>query len=177
MNRRSLLAGIVLSLCSPLLLAQDGEKKPPLSPPAKAEVTLGSTTVKIDYSAPSMRGRKIIGELVPYGQVWRTGANPATTFVVSGDVKVGAKAVAAGSYTLYTLPTNDGWKLIINMQTGQWGTEYHEDRDLVRVDMNVDKLPSPQETMSISFEKTSGKTTELHIKWESTDVWVPVIAK
>ncbi|WP_263410123.1 DUF2911 domain-containing protein [Terriglobus tenax] len=176
MNRRSMLLGLVAGLCCSPLMAQTGEAM--ASPPAKAEVALGPVKVTVDYHTPLMRGRKIMGGLVPYGQVWRTGANEATTFVVSGgDVSIAGKPVAAGSYTIYTLPSETGWKLIISMETGQWGTEYHADRDLVRVDMDVHKLPAPQEKMSISFESTVGKRTDMHVKWETTDVSVPILAK
>ena len=84
-----------------------------------------------------MRDRKIFGGLVPYGQVWRTGANSATSLKTDVDLTIGGAPVPAGSYTLYTIPTETGWKLIINKQTGQWGTDYDEKQDLARVDMKV----------------------------------------
>jgi hypothetical protein len=149
------------------------------SPPAEAHVTLAGKAVTIHYNAPSIRCRKIMGGLVPYGQVWRTGANPATSFVTAVDLKIGDLHVPAGSYTLYTLPAAPGtpWQLIINKQTGQWGTVYKQDMDLGRTPMHAATLPSPQEVMSISFEHTSGNTTQLHIKWEKTDEWVNIEAK
>ena len=104
--------------------------KAPLSPAANANVTLTSATVSIAYSAPSARGRTIFGALVPYGEVWRTGANAATTLKTSGALQIGDLNVPAGTYTLYSLPTADGWKLIINKQTGQWGTVYDKSQDL-----------------------------------------------
>ncbi len=152
-------------------------KKPPLSPPAKASVELGGKQVTIDYSTPSMRGRKIFGGLVPYDKVWRTGANPATTLKTAVDLKIGTATVPAGTYTLYTLPSETTWKLIINKQTGQWGTVYNESQDLARVDMQKNTLPQPQEKMSISFENTQGNQTQLHVRWDTTDVWVPVVAQ
>src|SRR5215471_20221170 len=94
---------------------EDKSKRP--SPPGTAQVTLKGKKITIDYSRPSMRGRKIMGDLVPYGQVWRTGANEATTFVTEGDVKVGDASVPAGHYTLFSLPSEGTWKLIINKQT------------------------------------------------------------
>ena len=152
-------------------------KKPLLSPPAKATVQLNGKQVSIDYNTPLMRGRKIFGGLVPYDKVWRTGANPATTLKTETDLKIGTATVPAGTYTLYTLPSEATWKLIINKQTGQWGTVYTESQDLARVDMRKDTLPQPQEKMSISFEKTSGNRTQLHVRWDTTDVWVPVAAQ
>jgi len=181
MNRRSMLLSLVAGLCCSPLMAQMGGGQPGgamASPPAKAEVALGPVKITVDYHTPSMRGRKVMGGLVPYGEVWRTGANEATTFVVSGgNISVAGKPVAAGNYTIYTMPGEKSWQLIISMETGQWGTEYHADRDLVRVNMDVKSLPSPQEKMSISFENTVGKRTDMHIKWETTDVSVPIIVR
>ncbi len=147
------------------------------SPPAKASITLDGKSVAISYSAPSARGRKIMGALVPYGEVWRTGANSATTLTTATGLTIGSLNVPAGKYALYTLPSDGTWKLIVNKQTGQWGTEYHQAQDLGRADMQKNTLPAPQEVMTISFENTSGAKTQLHIKWEKTDVWVPVVAK
>lgn len=152
-------------------------KKPLPSPPATATVTLNGKAVKINYNSPSMRGRKIMGDVVPYGKVWRTGANPATTLVTATNLKIGTLNVPAGTYTIYTLPSADTWQLIVNKQTGQWGTEYSEDKDLGRTPMMSGTLPTPQEKMSISFENTSGGSTQLHIKWETTDRWVNVSAQ
>jgi hypothetical protein len=160
---------------SPALLAQ----APPtalLSPPAKADVTLPSATISVDYGAPSVRGRKIFGALVPYGEVWRTGANPATTLKTSGNLMIGNLKVPAGTYTLYSLPTAEGWQLIVNKQTGQWGTVYDKTQDLGRTAMTVGSNASPIETMVIDFEKTSGDSTELHVKWAGIDASVPVKA-
>ena len=152
--------------------------KPLPSPPAQAEVTLNGKAVTIHYNSPRMRGRKIMGELVPYGKQWRTGANPATSFVTDGDLMIGDLHVPAGKYTLSTLPAPPGtpWQLIINKQTGQWGTEYHQDQDLGRTPMQHATLPSPQEDMSISFEHTTKNSTELHVRWETTDEWVKIEA-
>jgi len=152
-------------------------KKPLLSPPAKASVELNGKQVTIDYNAPSMRGRKIFGGLLPYDHWWRTGANPATTLKTAVDLKIGTATVPAGTYTLYTIPSETTWKLIINKQTGQWGTVYNESQDLARVDMQKNPMTQPQEKMSISFENTQGNHTQLHIRWENTDVWVPVAAQ
>ncbi|HKO20433.1 MAG TPA: DUF2911 domain-containing protein [Acidobacteriaceae bacterium] len=152
--------------------AQSPESMP--SPPATASVTVAGGTIDVKYSRPKMRGRKIMGALVPYGQVWRTGANPATTIITSVPLKFGDLLVPAGTHTLYTLPNESGWQLIINNQTGQWGTEYHQEQDLGRVPMQAKKLSSPQEVMSISFENTKPDSTELHVRWENTDEYVTV---
>lgn len=147
------------------------------SPAAVADVTLGGKAIKITYNSPSMRGRKIMGGLVPYGEVWRTGANPATTLITTANLKIGTLSVPAGTYTLYTLPSASQWLLIVNKQTGQWGTVYKQDMDLGRTPMQGKTLSAPQEKMSISFENTSGNTTQLHIKWETTDEYVTIKAE
>ncbi len=151
--------------------------KPLASPPADADVTLNGKAIAIHYNTPLMRGRKIMGGLVPYGKVWRTGANPATDFKTETALKIGDTTIPAGHYTLYTLPSEGTWELIINKQTGQWGTKYDQSQDLARIPMKKSTLPSPQEKMSISFEHTHGASTQLHIRWETTDVWVPVVAQ
>jgi hypothetical protein len=152
------------------------ETKPIPSPAATAEVSLNGKNVTIQYGAPSLRGRKMIGEHDPYGKVWRTGANSATTLITAANLQIGSLQVPAGTYTLYTLPNPDQWLLIINKQTGQWGTVYNESKDLGRTPMTSGTLPSAQEKMSISFEKTKGNTTELHIKWDKADEYVTVKA-
>ena len=150
-----------------------------MSPPATATTKLDGADLTIHYSSPAMRGRLIMGGLVPYGQVWRTGANAATSFVTTGRLKVGTLNVPAGRYTLYTMPAAPGkpWELIVNKQTGQWGTVYKQDMDLGRTPMHYSKLSAPQESMTISFEKTTKDSTELHVKWETTDVSVKIEAK
>lgn len=147
------------------------------SPPETATVSLNGKSITVKYGAPSMRGRKIMGELVPYGKVWRTGANEATSFVTEGNLKIGSTSVPAGNYTLYTLPGASQWQLIVNKETGQWGTKYDQSQDLARIPMKSEKLSSPQERMSISFENTHGNSTELHIKWENTDESVTITAE
>src|SRR5260370_10906591 len=148
------------------------------SPTASASCDLdGGKTIKTDYSSPRMKGRKIYGDLVPYGKVWRTGANEATTFVTSADVKVGGKDVAAGSYTLFTVPNADKWTLIINKKTGEWGIPYkYESDEVARVDMKVSKLPSPVENFTIAYEKTVTGCT-LHMDWETTRASVDITPK
>ena len=172
------------ALCTGLLatasLAQNSmpASEAALSPPANATATLAGKMVTMTYSAPSLRGRHLGGpEIVPYGEVWRTGANPATTIVLPMNVTMGSLKVPAGTYTLFTLPTASEWTLIVSNKTGEWGIPYPEGSDLGRTPMQKKTLASAQEVMSISFENTAGKKTEMHIKWETTDAWVPVVAE
>jgi Protein of unknown function (DUF2911) len=172
------LGGLLIgALFSYPLSAQTGDAKKPASPPETASVELNGKTVTIDYSAPSMRGRKIKGGLVPFGKVWRTGANAATTLKTPVDLKIGGLTVPAGTYTLYSLPTENDWTLIINKQTGQWGTQYDEKQDLGRVPLQTTDVNPTVETFKIHFEKTNGVQTELHLTWENSDGSVPVVAQ
>ncbi len=155
-------------------MGQDGKPLP--SPRKMADVDLKGTKVMISYGAPSVRGRKIMGGLVPYSTWWRTGANEATSFETTGNLKVGTLDVPAGKYTLVTLPTAGTWQLVVCKHTGQWGTERFEKDDLGKTVMMKVALPSSQEVMSIGFEKAMGGKTQLHVKWATTDVFVPVSA-
>ncbi len=148
--------------------------KPLPSPPAVATATIDGKSLSVKYNAPSMRGRTIMGELVPYNKVWRTGANAATTFVTPVALKIGSLKVPAGTYTMYTLPSSGTWTLIINKQNGQWGTEYSEAMDLGRTEMRMKPMTGTQEVMSLSFENTHGDSTELHVRWEKTDEYVKI---
>jgi hypothetical protein len=149
---------------------QAAQAAPPASPRDTAEMTFAGERMLVDYGRPSMRGRVIFGGLVPYGRVWRTGANAATTFVTPRDVRIGGTPVPAGTYTLYTLPGASEWQLIVNRQTGQWGTEYDESQDLARIPMHVERTPAPVEQFTISLVAGTGMVME----WENTRVSVPI---
>jgi hypothetical protein len=140
-------------------------------------VTLAGKQVTINYHAPSMRGRKIMGGLVPYDQVWRTGANEATTLVTATPLKIGTLNVPAGTYTIFTLPSQKQWLLIVSKKTGEWGIPYPEGDDLGRTPMMSKPLATPQEVMSITFENNKSNSAELHVRWENTDEYVTVTAQ
>ena len=148
------------------------------SPAASASCDLGGgKTVKTDYSSPRMKGRKIYGGLVPFGEIWRTGANEATTFVVGADIVVGGTNVPAGGYTIFTVPAADKWSLVISKGTGEWGTQYPgKDKDLARVDMKASKLPAPVENFTITYDKSASGCT-MNLDWETTRASVDIKAK
>jgi hypothetical protein len=178
MNATLLRIGCALCISlGALTNTQAQQKKPVLSPPAETSQTVDGKKISISYSAPSMRGRKIFGGLLPYDHWWRTGANAATTLKTEANLKIGDATVPAGTYTLYSIPSETTWKLIINKQTGQWGTVYKQDQDLARVDMKKETLSSPQEVMSITIEPFHGNHSSLHVRWETTDVSVPIVAE
>ncbi|HWZ44586.1 MAG TPA: DUF2911 domain-containing protein [Candidatus Saccharimonadales bacterium] len=179
MRSRHWLAGIGISLLAlmPVLAPAQQEKSARPSPPGTAELVTKNNKIAIEYSRPSMRGRKILGELVPFGQVWRTGANEATSLSTDADVNIGGVNVPAGKYTLFTLPSETGWKLIINKQTGQWGTIYDEKQDLARIDMKASQTKAPVEQFTISFKTTGPGNADLMLEWENTIVSVAVKAR
>lgn len=159
--------------------APDKSKRP--SPPGQATFTFADgKKITIDYSRPKMRDpksgepRKIFGEVVPFGEPWRTGANEATTFVTNADLTVGGTNVPAGSYTLYTLPQENGdWKLIISKKTGQWGIPYPgESEDFARIGMKSEQLSHVVDPFTISFEKQGPNAGILKIAWEKTQASV-----
>jgi hypothetical protein len=145
------------------------EAKKPLSPAAKAQATVKGKKITVDYSAPSKRGRAIMGELVPYGKVWRTGANAATTLATEADLMIGSLHVPAGKYTLYTIPGEKEWTLIVNKQTGQWGSNYDEAQDLGRVKLTVAPQKEPVETFTIGVGDT------ISFAWDNTKAWAPIV--
>jgi hypothetical protein len=165
---------LALGMVAVLASAQTDKASRP-SPPAKASCDLGSgKTVNVDYSSPRMKGRQVFGELVKYGEVWRTGANEATTFVTNGDLMVGGTHVAAGSYTIFTIPNKDKWTLIISKKTGEWGIPYPgADQDLARVDMKASSVSAPVENFTIAFDKAAAGCT-LRMEWEKTRATVDI---
>jgi hypothetical protein len=176
MQKRIALPTLLTLFFTTFAFAQMGGSRP--SPAASATCDLGGgKTIKTDYSSPRLRGRKMIGEHEPYGQVWRNGANEATTFVTSADLTVGGKSVPAGSYTLFVVPNPDKWTLIINKKTGEWGIPYkYESDELVRVDMTLSKVPSPVENFTIAYDKTGFGCT-LREEWDTTRATVEISAK
>ncbi len=181
MKRNFAVPVLALFALTSLSLAQE---KAPLSPPASALCKFSDgKTVKVDYSSPRVNDpkthqpRKIYGGLVPLGQVWRTGANAATTFVTDTDLSVGGTSVPAGSYTIFTVPNADKWSLVISKKTGEWGTDYPgEKEDLARVPMSVSKTSAPVENFTISFDQ-KGSSCTLNLDWENTRASVDIAKK
>jgi hypothetical protein len=165
------------AVCCTLLATTSFAQQPPASPPATANVTLSGKAVTINYNSPRLKGRTIGSEIVPYGEVWRTGANPATTLITATNLKIGALDVPAGTYTLFTLPSANQWLFIVSKKTGEWGIPYPEGNDLGRTPMTSKPVAASQENMSISFENTSGASTELHVKWGKVDQYVTIKAQ
>jgi hypothetical protein len=147
-----------------------------LSPNDSVRASLGGAVLAVRYSRPSMRGRVIFGNVVPWNKVWRTGANQATIFETGADLVVAGTTVPAGKYSLWTLPSPGGWTLIVNKNTGQWGTDYDAQYDLARLDMKVETLKQPVEQFTIAIEP-KGKGGVLKLEWEKTRASIPLATK
>ena len=170
MNRKAILSTVAVFSLLALGSAQNKANRP--SPPAQASTTINGKSVTIDYSRPSAKGRKVFGGIVPWGQVWRTGANEATTLKTATDLNINGTKVPAGTYTLFTLPAESGWKLIVSKETGQWGTDYKPANDLARIDVKSEKTKAPVEQFTMRFEGSN-----LIMEWENTRVWADFNAK
>lgn len=144
---------------------------PQASPSAKIAQKVGLTDVTVDYSRPSTKGRKIFGELVPFGEVWRTGANGATILSFSTDVEIDGKKVPQGQYALYSIPGKSEWTIILSKDTKLWGAiGYDPKNDLMRFQVEPNKLSRVYETFEISFNNMTDNGADLSIKWDQTRV-------
>ncbi len=157
-------------LCHTLLfcIATPGVSQEKLSPRDSVSLTLDTNVVSVNYGRPSMRGRKIMGDLVPWNAVWRTGANEATHFKTNFDMIIGGVPVPRGTYTLWTIPAPDSWTIILNKQTKQWGTKYDETQDLARFKAVVSTTEKPVEQFTIALEPRQGVSGSLKMMWENT---------
>ena len=144
-----------------------------LSPRDTVRASVGGATLWVDYGRPSKRGRQVYGSpIVPFGQVWRTGANAATQFRTDKALDIGGVTLPAGFYTLWTIPSQGGWKLLINSETGQWGTAHKPERDLYQLDMTTSALPQPVERFTISVVP-QGQGGALQLDWDMTRATIP----
>ncbi|GAB3491055.1 DUF2911 domain-containing protein [Spirosoma knui] len=143
------------------------------SPESIAEIDQNGFHVKVDYCQPYKKGRKIFGGLVPYGQVWRTGANEATVIEFNQDVAVAGQPLDKGEYSLWTIPSEQGWIAIFNRETGQWGTNYDQTKDVLRVPIVSRKHSPPAEQFYITFVPASNGT-DMVLAWDETEAIVPI---
>lgn len=140
-----------------------------------ARATIGTATFAVDYSRPLVRGRELLGKLIPYDRVWRTGANAATQFTTSSPITLAGIPMAAGTYTLWTVPHVQGTELIVNTQTGQWGTGYDGARNLNKAPMATDSLSAPVEKFTISITPTDARHGTLAMEWGSFRWTAPIV--
>ncbi len=161
-----------LALAALLAPAEDARAQAPASPRDSVKTTIAGASLSVNYGRPSKRGREVFGGLEKWGNVWRTGANEATHFTTSKALKFGSATVPAGTYTLWTLLDEGGkWQLIVNKQTGQWGTAYDAKQDLVRIPLTVERTPAVVEQMEITLA-SAGQGGQLAILWDRTKAHV-----
>lgn len=147
------------------------------SPEAVAETTSGGVNVRVTYSKPSKKGRHIFGReqdkaLLPYGKVWRTGANEATIIEIGEGIVIAGKPVKSGRYSLYSIPDQGSWKIILNSDVGQWGTEYNDGKNVMTVEVPIRVKPSVQELFTIYFEDIPNGSNMI-LSWDQTEAIVP----
>ena len=170
MRRRSILT--MAGIAALAARAQEPRK----SPHETVQFVLGGKKITIVYGRPLKRGRKIFGELEPYGKVWRTGADEATTFTTDGDLMLGSLHVKAGSYSLFTIPGASEWTIILNKTVKQWGAfKYDQAQDYGRATMKAGKAPATVEQLTIDIEKKGADRGNLRIMWDNTVASIPVI--
>ena len=173
--KKILLSSIALTCLALLSTAQ--VKMPAPSPTQTTKQDFGIGTIELTYSRPSIKGRKIFGDLVPFNKLWRTGANAATKIVFSEPVEMGGKKVDTGTYVLYTIPGIDSWEVILNKGLKNWGTDgYKETEDVVRFKVEPMKMKNKLETFTMEFSDVKPENCSLDIKWEKTSVSIPVVA-
>ncbi len=172
--RLALLVVTALAFTSPVF----AEEKPRVSPHETVNGTAGGAKITIVYGRPyskdpkSGEKRKIWGTLVPFGKVWRLGADEATILTTDKDITIGGTAIPAGSYSLYLWPEEKGAKLIVNKQTGQWGTKYDEKQDLARIDLKKEAAPKPVDQFTMAVDGGM-----LKLMWEDVLYSAPIAAK
>lgn len=166
---RAVIAGILL-----LAAGAQAQRTRYTSPPASTEVTIAGKKITVDYYAPSTHGRKVMGALVPFGQVWCTGANWATKITTESDLQVGGLKLPKGSYSIWTVPGEKEWTLIINRETGQFHLNYDSSMDFGRTKMSVKTLPSLVETFQVQLRDEGGTSGRLALVWENTEASVPL---
>lgn len=152
-------------------------KLPPMSPLSKMSQEFSTSTIDISYSRPSMRGRVIFGGLVPYGEVWRTGANAATKVKFGEEVTIGGAKVEAGEYALYTIPNKNEWTIILNKGLGNWGSNgYETSDDVARFTVKPENINNAKETFTINVTDITFNTCNIEMVWDKTKVVIPVKA-
>ena len=167
--------GLLCMLYSTVLLSQLDHPK--VSPVATVTQVVGFTTISIDYSRPAARGRKIFGGLVPYGRIWRVGANESTKFSIDTEVSILGNQLASGTYALYAFPEEEDWEIVFHKNTSHWGDgrkEYNPEEDAFRVRLQPQKQQSYQENFLISFDSISHNHATMVLHWANTSVCVPL---
>ena len=163
------------ALCCAVLFADaQSIKTPQPSPGQIIKQDFGVSSIELNYSRPGIKGRKIFGDLVPYGKVWRTGANSATRIKFSDNVTIGGQTLKAGEYAIYTVPGEKEWEFIINKGSENWGTNYKQEDDILRVKATPVKLDQSVETLTMQFANVKSNSADLQLMWDKTLVSIPI---
>ncbi len=159
----------------PPVVAQSGPPKG--SPPKVVNAVIAGKNIKLDYFSPSMRGRKIYGALVPYGEVWCPGANWATTIAVDSDFQLGTLKLKKGTYALWVLPKENDFELIVNSNARAFHLDYRSDTDIGRMKMNLKALDKPVESLMFEVRNDAGNKGTVALLWENTEASVPIVVQ
>ncbi len=171
---RRLLLILVVAILGRLSVEGQNALPPQPSPNAITTLKVEDTYIKITYCRPHKRGRKVFGGMIPYGKIWRTGANEATEMTITKDIIIGGKRLRAGTYSLFSIPNIDEWTVIFNRGLGLWGAyEYDKNQDVVRFNVDVEKTNKTYQPFTVEFEQTS-EITKLLLIWEETKVSIPI---
>ena len=172
---KKLLLGICFISAAAFTNAQFKMPAPSPGQTIKQDFALG--TIELVYSRPSIKGRKIFGDLVPYNKVWRTGANSSTKIKFTDVVEMNGKRIDTGTYALYTIPGEDMWEVILNKGIGNWGSNgYKESDDIIRFKVPVMRIKPELETFTMQFANVKPESCELHIMWDKTAISIPIKA-
>lgn len=168
---------LILSVCL-YLFGNAQVSLPSLSPTQIIKQDFGIGYIELTYSRPSIKSRRIFGDLVPFNKLWRTGANAATRIALSEPVEIGGKRIDSGTYALYTIPGIDNWDVIFNKGINNWGTDgYKESEDIVRIKADAGRMKNKMETFTIDFSDIAPESCLLNIRWEKTVVSIPITAR
>jgi len=171
--KKLMIAFIACCFCTFSLLAQVKMPQPSTTQTLKQDFGMGN--IELTYSRPNIKGRKVFGDLVPYGKLWRTGANGATKLFFNDAVEIGGKKIDTGTYVLYAIPNKDSWEIILNKGVTNWGTDgYKESEDVVRFTVTPMKMKNKVETFTMQFADIKAATCALHIMWDKTAVSIPI---
>lgn len=172
---KKLLFAFSLLCASTIATAQLKMPAPSPTQTIKQDFALGS--IELTYSRPSIKGRKVFGDLVPFNAVWRTGANAATIIKFNDAVEIGGKKIDTGSYALYSIPNDGSWDIILNKGITNWGSDgYKQSDDVVRFKVNTMKMKDAAESFTMQFANITPERCELHIMWDKTAVAIPITA-
>lgn len=167
-------ASMLALTLAPLATAQSGLAVPAPSPKARVEQQVGITDLAVDYSSPGVKGRKIWGALVPYGQIWRAGANAPTKLTASREFTFGGKKIPAGSYVLLAIPNPASWTIVLSGDPEASAFNYDAKKDLARVEVKPQSLPTARERLTYVFSDTTDDATQLDLEWEKLRVRIPL---